>query len=89
MRGQRLAAAKIRVFIRAADYWFRGGSGKGHLPLGIPDCAVAGQLLVRGVVFATRSAASGLLAALQIGPQNFREALGACFLGRRLPAFFF
>lgn len=74
---------------RFADYWVRGSSRKAFYRWEPLHCALVGQLLVRGVVFATRSAASGLLAALQIGPQNFREALGACFLGRRLLVFFF
>ncbi|AGK59119.1 hypothetical protein HYPDE_37238 [Hyphomicrobium denitrificans 1NES1] len=54
---------------------------QGSFADGRPERTLLEQLLARGVVFATRSAASGLFAAFQVGPQDFREALGTRFLG--------
>lgn len=82
------AAEKIRVCTRVADTGFAAGPAREFCRCVCLTRARARELLVRSVVFVTRSTATGFLAAFQVRPEDLRKTLGARVLGRWPLAFF-
>lgn len=82
------AAEKIRVRAHVADTGFAAGPAREFCRCACLTRAGARELLVRSVVFVTRSTATGFLAAFQVRPEDLRKALGARVLGRWPLAFF-